>query len=135
MPDRRTGEPVHDRGRSHAGAVRFRIEERACRAPGGDHLLSRPLAHTLRRSIAPDIGREDRAVPLVDRVTHRLSHEMVRDCVTLEPMLAEQRPFVAHVPWRRERLVDVEMVTPAGELDSIVAHLLDEWRELREGKI
>lgn len=43
--------------------------------------------------------------------------------------------FSAGMAPARQRLIDVEMVTPAGELDTVVPHLFDEWCELDEREI
>ena len=110
VPDRRAGEAVHlpdAEPRGGAGRVL--------------HPLGRARANALLLAVAVDLGREDRLVARVDAVADRLSDEMRADrqhvqVVALQDLLP--RPAVAVV---LERLVDLEVVAPAGELEAVEA--------------
>ena len=61
-------------------------------APGGASpvrasSLGGPLAHALGIAVAPDVRRQDRLVPLVDVVAHRLADEVVGDREAVEAVL------------------------------------------------
>ena len=68
VPDRRAGEAVH-----------LRDAEPRRRARGVLHPLGRALPHALRLAVAPDLGRQDRAVARVDRVADGLADEVRAD--------------------------------------------------------
>ena len=53
----------------------------------------------------------------------------------LQAVLGQQCMFVFDVLGRRQRLLHVEMVAPAGEFDAIVAHLFDERGQRGEGEV
>jgi len=60
-------------------------------------------------------------VALVDRVTDRLSDEMRRDGNTLEAVAVQDLAPAVRVTRIGKRLVDVEVIAPAGELESVEA--------------
>ena len=111
MPDRRPGEP--DDG--------VDAEQRG--GPGGVlDLRGRPLPHTLRVAVAPDPGREDALVALVDRVVaHGLPGQVAGDGVHRQAVALEDLAAARDVGRVGERLVDLEVVTPAGDLQPVVA--------------
>ena len=134
VPHRGAAEAV-DHGRRPTRGPGSRIEQRARRSGGRDHLLSGPPADPLRLAVAPHVRRQDGPVALVDRVAHRLPHQVVRDRKAGQAMRLEQRPLVAQVLRRGNGLVHVEVVAPARQLDTIVAHAPGEGSELRQGQI
>ena len=78
-------------------------------------------ANAFRLAVAVDLGRENRPVTLVDAVADRLADQMCADrenvqMVALQDLLS--RPAVAVV---LERLVDLEVVAPTGELETVEA--------------
>jgi hypothetical protein len=137
VPDGRAGEAVDDRGKVVLGAVAagLGVEERARGLGRGDHLLGGPLAHALGVAVAPDVGRQDGLVALVDVVADRLADEVAGDGVAGQAVVLEERPLVVDVFLARGGGIDIEVVAPAGELDTIVAHLLDERGEFFEGEV
>ena len=108
MPDRRAGEPVHLRH-----AERRRGTRRVGEPLGG------ALPHALGLTVAPDLGREDRAVALVDRVADRLADEMRAQRPAAEARLLEQRAPILDVSRIGKGLGDVEVIAPAGELQAV----------------
>src|SRR6266516_2821024 len=124
MPDRRAGEPVHLRDPKPSGGARRVL-----------HPLRGALPHALRVAVAPDLGRQDRLVARVDRVADGLADEVGADreavqVVALEHLL--HRPDVALLG---ERSVDLEMVSPAGELEPVEAPFARLARELLERQV
>ena len=110
VPDRGAREAVHLPDAQPRGCT--------CRVL---HPLGCARANALRLAVAVDLGRENRPVTLVDAVADRLADEMRADrenvqMVALQDLLL--RPAVAVV---LERLVDLEVVAPAGELETVEA--------------
>jgi len=57
-----------------AGEAGNRLHPEPCGGAGGIlHLPRGALAHSFRIAVAPDVGRQDGLVPLVDPVAHRLA--------------------------------------------------------------
>ena len=136
VPDARAGEAVDDGGKIIVRpAARLGVEKCPRGLRGERQLPGGPLAHPLGIAVAPDVGRQDRLVPSVDVVAHGLADEVTRDRVAGEAVVFEQRPLFMDVFLAARGGVDVEMIAPAGELDSIVAHLLDEGGQLFERKV
>ena len=52
-----------------------------------------------------------------------------------EAVVSEEFPFFADVGFRRGGLVDIEVVAPAGEFDTVVAHFFDKRGEICEWQI
>ena len=78
VPDRRAGEPDH---RAHA--------ERGRGAGGVGHLRGRPAPDAFGLAVAPDAGRQDAPMALVDRVVaHGLADQVVGDRPAAQPVLA-----------------------------------------------
>src|SRR5690606_34756725 len=118
MPDARPREAVDDGGKLLASGAG--VDEPPTRLPRPDHLLGGTLADAFRIAIAPDVGRKDQFVPLVDRIADRLPDQMVRDRVRGEAVPLEDLPAPFAIGVVRERLIDVEMIAPAGELEAVV---------------
>ncbi len=72
---------------------------------------------------------------LVDRVAHRLPHEVRAERPHTEAVPVELRPDGLRISRVCDRPVDLEMVAPARELESVVAPCRDLRRELRERQI
>ena len=113
MPDARAGEAVDD------------LDAELLRRPGGVlQFLGRPGVHAGRLAVAPDVVGQDRLVPLVDDVQHRLADQVGADRMALQVVLFEQFAFLGAVVGVFERLVDFEMIAPAGQFEAVVAEIL-----------
>src|SRR5262245_19661599 len=128
VPDRRAGEAVDDRAARELQALlharRRGVEELARGLAGLDHLLRRALLHALGLAVAPDLGREDGLVALVDAVAHGLADEVRRDREAPEAVVLEHRPVLLRVVLVLVAARDVEVVAPARELQAVVAEVL-----------
>src|SRR5690606_10069279 len=121
---RRPREPDHGVDAERAGQPRRVL-----------HLLGGALPHAPRLAVSPHPGRPDVAVALIDRVaTPRLPLEVVRDGPHLQAVALEQLELALDVaglvPAPR-----VEMVAPAGELETVVAPPGCEARHLLERQV
>ena len=67
--------------------------------------------------------RQDALVAGVDVVEHALADQVVRDGEQLQVVLFEQVAFAAAVGVVGDGLVDLEMVAPAGQFESVVAEV------------
>ncbi|MFT3787570.1 MAG: hypothetical protein QM770_15625 [Tepidisphaeraceae bacterium] len=119
VPDRRAGEAVHDGG--EADLVRAGVAEQAGGLRGVDHLLRCAFADAFGIAIAPDVGRQDALVTLVDVVADRLPDEVRADRDAGQAVVLEQFPLLLAVRLVLEGGVDVEVVAPAGEFQAVVA--------------
>ncbi len=108
-----TGEPVNPLTTVDA--------ERRGRAGRVLHPLRRALSHPLGVAVAPDLGRQDPLVPCVDRVADRLADEVRADRPAAEPVPLEQLALRLHVAGIGDGPVDLEVISPAGELDTVEA--------------
>ena len=81
--------------------------------------LRRPLTHPFRIAIAINIVRQNRLVPRINVVAHRLSHKVRRNRVTLQPRFRQLRP--PRIAVRLVGLRHLEVIAPAGEFHAIVA--------------
>src|SRR5216684_4846344 len=88
-------------------------------ASGVHHLSSRPLAHAFGIAVAPHVGGQDAFVPVVDRVANSLADQVIRDRPALEAVALEDLPTSLDITWIGQGLVDLEVVTPAGELQPV----------------
>ena len=104
-------------------------------ARGVLHPLGGARAHALRVAVAVDLGRQDRAVPLVDAVADRLADEVRADRPDVEPVALEELAVRAAVAVVGERLVDLEVVAPAGELEPVEAPVAGLRGEVLERQI
>src|SRR5579864_970517 len=121
MPDARPGESVDDRRESRR--LRRRVDEGAARLGGVDQLLAGPLLDALSAAVPPYVGGEDRLVPLVDGITDRLPDQMIGNGKCLQPVALENVPAVFAIALVLQRLVHLEMVAPARELDAVISEL------------
>ena len=135
MPDRGTGESVDGNAVRGFREARLGIEKRAGGLCGERHLFGGTTADAFRFAIAPDIGREDGFVAGIDRITDGLADEVARDREAGEAVVGEEFPFFADVGFRRGGLVDIEVVAPAGEFDTVVAHFFDKRGEICEWQV
>ncbi|MNV56249.1 hypothetical protein D3C71_1485220 [compost metagenome] len=124
MPHRRAGEARH---RLHAKLRR--CARRVCQ------LGSSALTHAFGLAVAPHVGRQDGLVALVNQIAHGLAHQMVADGKTLQAVLGQQCVLVFDVLGRRQRLLHVEMVAPAGQLQAVVAHAFRQRREFCQWQV
>jgi hypothetical protein len=74
-------------------------------------------------AVAPHVRRQDRAVPLVDSIAHGLAHQVRADGVALQVVAVEQVALGGGVVRIGRRLVDLEMIAPAGELQALIAEV------------
>ena len=74
-------------------------------------------------------------MPLVDRVEDRLPDEMGRDRLALQVVPLQHVANPPAIGRILHRLLHLEMVAPAGELDAVVAELLGFAGHLLEGQI
>mgnify|MGYP000458778047 CR=1 FL=1 len=63
------------------------------------------------------------AVALVDRVQHGLADQMGTNCQTLQVVVVQQFALPGTITLVQQRLIDLEMVSPASQFDAIVAKL------------
>ena len=111
MPDGRSGE-------SDDGVY----AESRSRTRGGLHLLGSPLPDTLRVTVTPNPRVDHVLVPVVDdRLAHRLAIEVIGDRPTAESVLLQDVSTALQVALVLDRFDDVEMITPAGNLEPVVA--------------
>ena len=108
VPDRRAGEAGHDLDAELRGGAR-----------GVLHPLGRALAHALGLSVAPHLRRQHAFMTAVDRVADRLAHEVVADRPAVEAVALEDLAPAGAVGRIGQRLRDVEMIPPAGQLEAI----------------
>jgi hypothetical protein len=103
---------------TRTGRLRLRLPGRAsqeARGSGGQRHFSRgAAAHAFGICIALNIGRQNRLVPLVDQVAHRLADEVVGHGETRQRMAMEGCPLLAKVFCRCCNPIDFEVVTTAG---------------------
>src|SRR5690606_31630160 len=81
------------------------------------------LIDTGRIAIAPDIRRQNRLVPLVDDVQHRLPDQVTADRMTLQAPRVEQFAFAAAVAVVLKGLVDLKVVAPASQFDPVITEI------------
>ena len=124
VPDRRAREAVHLRD-----AERGRGAGRVLQALGG------ALPDALGLAVAPDLGRKDRLVARVDRVADGLPDEVRAERPAAEPVALEELAPSLRVPVVGERLVDLEVVAPAGELEPVEPPLARLGGEVVDGQV
>ena len=112
VPDARAGEAVDD-----ADAQLLRRAGRVLQFFGG------PGVDAGRIAVAPHVRRQDRLVPLVDRVEHGLADQVRADGVDLQVVALQQVAAAGAIAVVGQRLVDFEMVAPAGQLQALIAEL------------
>ena len=122
MPDRRAGEGGHD------------LDAEVARGLGGVHLvLDGPFGHGL--VVALELGRCEGLVAFVETVAGELAGNVVGDGEAVEAVLGEEGALVLAVGFALDGLVDVEVVPPRGQLETIVAEFLHHRGELLQGQI
>ena len=85
------------------------------------HLFGRTLADALRIAVAPDVGRRGSHGGARRSGRRRLADEVGGDREALEAVAVEDLPARIGIAGVRERLADVEVVAPAGELEPVEA--------------
>ena len=124
VPDGRAGEAGHDLDAEPRGGPRRVL-----------HLLGGPLPDALRVAVAPDVLGQDALVARVDRVADGLADEVRADRPAVEPVALEQLALRAAVAVVAKRLVDLEVVAPAGELEAVEVPLAALGGELLERQV
>ena len=84
------------------------------------HLLGGPLPDSLGLAVAPDVVGQNQLVPLIDQVANRLPDQVVGDCPDFQPILAQKVVASLAVVLVGERLLDIEVIAPAGQFDALV---------------
>src|SRR5207245_11564763 len=69
--------------------------------------------------LCPAISREDRLVVAGDRIANGLPHEVAGDGPAVESVPLEDLPASLHIVGIGQGLVDLEVITPAGELEPV----------------
>ena len=124
MPDARSGEAVDDADAQLLGR------------PGGVlHLFDGAATDAVRLTVPPDMIRHDPFVPRVDIVEDALSDEVIGDRKQLQVVLLQEVAFTAAVGIVGDRLVDLEMVAPASQLEPVVTKLTGLLAQRLEGEI
>lgn len=109
--------------------------ERGRRAGGVGDLGGGPSPDALRFAVAPDAGGQDGLVAFVDDgVADGLAHEVVGDGPAVQAVLVEQGPPGVEVRRVGEGLVDLEVIAPAGEFETVVAEVAGEAADLLQGR-
>ena len=58
-------------------------------------------------------------MPVVDRVQYRLADQMIADRKQLQPVLLQDRPLTTAVIGIGQRLVDLEVISKASQLQAV----------------
>ncbi|CAM5247635.1 hypothetical protein SGRIM128S_08849 [Streptomyces griseomycini] len=100
------------------------------------HTGRRPPPYALRLTVTPHLPRQDRPVAFVDdRVTHGLAHQMVGDRPALETVLVQEPVPGGEVGRVGQSLVDLEVIAPAGELETVVTEVTGQPADLLQRQI
>ena len=103
---------------------------------GGMTFGGGPLANPLGLAVTPDPGGQDALVPGVDRVVaDRLADQVVGDRPDLQVVLGQRLALARHVRVVGQRLVHLEVVAPAGDLQPVVAPFRREPAHLLERQV
>ena len=124
MPDARAGETVDD---AHAQPLRG--------AGRVLQFLGCPGVHAGRIAVAPDVRRQDGFMSCVDRVEHGLAHQVRADRVDFQVVAFEQIAAAGAVAVVGQRLVDFEVIAPAGQLQPLIAKLAGLARDVLQRQI
>lgn len=96
--------------------------------PGGDEVPALGIA------VAPDLDGEDALVAFVDQaIAHGLSRQVDGDFMDAEVVLREDPQPVLHVVVVVRRPNRVQVIPPAGDLETVVAPLAGRPGDLLEG--
>ena len=118
VPDARAGEAVDDCG--ERALFRSGIEKQPRRLGGVDHLGRSAFANAFGLAVAPDIGRENQLMPFVDQIANGLTDKVIGNRIRLQAILCKNIPTRFDVTLVGERLVHIEVIAPAGELDPVI---------------
>jgi hypothetical protein len=111
------------------------VEEFAGGASGVFHLLGGALTHAFGVAVAPHPRRQNRLVPRVNRVAHRLPHKVVANREALQAVSPQNLPARFAVAVVRKGFFDIEVVAPARQLQSVVAELACFLRHRLKGQV
>lgn len=74
-------------------------------------------------------------MPFIDQITNGLADEMARDRLARKAVFSQQGPFLFDVIGLSEGTIDLKMITPAGEFNTVISHFPDEREQFGEWKI
>ena len=77
-----------------------------------------PGVHAGRIAVAPDVRRQNRLVPAVDPVEHRLADQVRADGVDLQVVAFQQVACAGAIAVFGQGPLDVEMIAPAGQFQA-----------------
>src|SRR6185295_6615153 len=83
------------------------------------HPLRRARVDAVGLSVAPDLRRQDRAMPVVDRIADALTDEVGADRPAAEAVPLEQLALLTAVRVVGDGALDLEVIAPAGELQAV----------------
>jgi len=123
----------------HAGAGEA-VDDLDAEEPGGArcvlHLLGAALPHPLGVAVAPQARGQDALMALINRVIgHTLAYQVAADGKTLQVVLLQQRPLLPDVLVVLQRLIYLEVVSPAGELQAVKTPRAGLLRQLLQRQI
>jgi hypothetical protein len=95
-------------------------------------LVGSPLIDPRRIPITPNIPRQNRLVPNVDRVAYSLTDQVRTDRMALKTHLLQKIPLGLAIPRVYMRFVHLEMVTPTGQLNPVVTGILGKLSHLAQ---
>ena len=125
VPDRRSGE-ADNGGDSHLGGS----------SGGVLHLFCSTLPHTLSLTVAPQPLGQDPLVPLIDGVVaDRLTDKMIRQSPRLQVVRGQDLLPLLDVPRFVDGSMNVEVVSPAGDFETVIAPLAGQFTHGREGEV
>ena len=55
--------------------------------------------------------------------------------MTGQPVIRKQLPLLAHIRFARRRRIDIKVIPPTGELQTVVAHLVGKRGKFLERKV
>ena len=131
---RKPGQRVPDAG---AGEPRHGGDPELRGRPGRVlHRFGGPLAHPFRIAVPPDVRSHDALVAGVDRrIAHALADQVIADDVALQAVAREQLALGGDVAGIGQRLVDLEVISPARQLQAVEAPGLRLPAQFRERQI
>ena len=93
--------------------------------PGGVfHFLGGPGVHAGRIAVAPDVRRQDRLVPRIDRIQHGLADQVIAERKHLQAVPGQRLPLTVAVARIGHRLGDLEVVAVAAQFEAVEAEVL-----------
>ena len=109
-PDRAAGETIDDTHAEFRGRTSSVLD-----------LLRGSFAHAFGVSMPPDMLRQNLMMAFIDPIADRLAHEVGRDRPALEPVFGQQVMSTLTVPVLLDRAGHLEVISPAGQFQTVVA--------------